>query len=175
MTLPPPPVPCNYHKVETKCADCGKKVIYNSPFNDAKHRTMRCPTCFDAFVQKEYVGLIHDGRDSGEKERQRALAPVGPKGKRKKTPRTTCKWCGRTDHITRRSKKCPCNPKSDNYDPNFKKTVVDNTTVVSQKNKTPPIAQKSKTPPSAQKSKTPSSAQKSKAPPIAKENKFQVQ
>ena len=84
-----PPVPCNYHKVETKCADCGGEITYNSPFNDAKKIPMRCPKCFDAFVQKEYVGLIHDGRDSGKKERQRALAPVGAKGKRKKTTRTT--------------------------------------------------------------------------------------
>ena len=43
---------------------CGlwEKITYNSPFNDAKKRPMQCPKCFDAFVLKEYVGLIHESK-----------------------------------------------------------------------------------------------------------------
>ena len=121
------PPPCNFHQVKTKCKDCDKKIVFNSPFTqdvpnwevDPK-RPMRCRLCFDKFVQKEYVPKVHDGRESGQSERDAATA-VMVNGKRQRTRRTSCKWCGATSHCMRSSKKCPLNPKSPIYDPNFTK------------------------------------------------------
>jgi len=86
---------------------------------------MRCVKCFDAFVQKEYVPKIHDGRASGLEKRQRAVDVLDDKGHHKRKKRTDCKHCGRTDHVMGNSNKCPLNKKSPIYDPNF---VADTTT-----------------------------------------------
>ena len=118
------PPPCNFHQVKTKCKDCDKKIVFNSPFTqdvpnwevDPK-RPMRCRLCFDKFVQKEYVPKIHDGRESGQSERDAATA-VMVNGKRQRTRRTSCKWCGATSHCMRSSKKCPLNRSTTLISPN---------------------------------------------------------
>ncbi len=131
---------------KTSCCDCGKKMEFNA-FFEQDHKDwesgcasqhVRCPPCFEKFVESEVLPN-HHGRlvnkrklsqtspDSPyhfveekektpkppeEKEKEKTpKPPVAKKQRRTRKKRTKCK-CGSTTHFTVRSKNCPLNKKN---------------------------------------------------------------
>ena len=123
-------------KRKTSCVDCGKKMEFNDYFEQdhadwevgSSSQHVRCPPCFEKFVQKEVLPN-HHGRlvkkrklkesspdspyhfvDDEEKEPKETSNPVAKKKKKPKKKRTKCK-CVSTTHLSVRSKHCPLNKK----------------------------------------------------------------
>ena len=94
------------------------EIPRDGPRNPGSGRNYEgCRTCWEKKMREDIIPLIQD-----EKERQKQLALVERPRKRKATPSANamktgskkprvlpgkCKWCGGTDHKTKRSKKCP--------------------------------------------------------------------
>ena len=95
--------------VETKCIECGDPCPACDDYGDDEDR--RCTKCFDKFMQNRYIPLVHDNRESGQKERNQAMGPADrdTNGKRARRKRTSCKHCGSTTHVTITSRACPHN------------------------------------------------------------------
>ena len=107
--------PCTITPVSTTCIDCKKKFDFNSGMGEwstsSSKRPVRCESCFDKYVKKTYTEFVHENRPSGEDERRNVLADRDSQGNKKRKRRTSCKWCGSTTHVTRRSLACPKNPR----------------------------------------------------------------
>ena len=133
-SLPPPPV--NMFRVKTKCCACGAEVDFNSGFpqdkeNDWSDKKVRCEACWDKHVQNTMLKEIEDPakrkkklneilKNNNKKRKQsNSEEAVGnsnsktvEKSTRKRRRLTQCKWCNSTTHKTKRSKKCPFNPRN---------------------------------------------------------------
>ena len=137
VSTPVPPV--TIHKVVSTCADCGKRLEFNSAFPQDHQKEwatmpkLRCIKCYDKYVQSEMIPLVANptkkrqvcdmlsklnaAKDADDKDT--AKANDADKPKRKRNKRTTCKHCGRSDHLSIRSLKCPKNPKNKTAPGNF--------------------------------------------------------
>ena len=107
-TAPRPP--CDITPASGNCVDCGEAVQCNS--FKARPNPIRCSICLDKFVKKKYVNMVHEGRPSGDKERENIRAERDANGKKIRQRRTSCKWCGSTTHLSRSSRQCPHNKKN---------------------------------------------------------------
>ncbi len=101
---------------EFKCCEknCGVVLTKDTAFPKNKKNKwgktkFRCAQHYDQHVVT-MCKIVEDVR-----ARERALRALGSKrtnASKKKSNRVGCKWCGLTTHKTKRSRKCPCNPRN---------------------------------------------------------------
>jgi hypothetical protein len=117
-----PPV-SNLHVKKTCCADCKKRLTFQSCFpqdhadwDSSAKRKVRCGPCWDKFVQTDVMAEMQERQQMQAdhktmKEKLTKKSSQKPKTKRRRKKRTHCK-CGSKFHLMSSHLDCPLNKRN---------------------------------------------------------------